>query len=325
MISPDELEIKELEKEYGKLTAKYQTLRIQMEGELNDDNKDALESRRQLIKRQYTDVWNRLEKLKRKSNDSGRQYLTFKEDLPQIDFGDVMDEVDRLLRSFQKERGDALLLLQENLSMSGDLCLERVRYELKRKTGNFVHHELQFYSSGSLNEYGWLEQLGQYLGFVDYIKPEDLANLVIEKICQSLKSGSTVFLEIRNWDDLPCQEKTLSWFIRYFWMPLVERLNDRVKYQRVKFIAAIVVEAELAPECFTPDCLCDLEVTAFRWLKLPLRQWDQDEIQEWLETYPGIEFPRSITLSKRFYSASLKGTPALVRQALEKEFVLAIS
>ncbi len=325
MLSPNELEIKELEKEYMNLVAKYETISEQIAGELNADNKETLEARRQPIKRSYTDVWNRLEKLKRKSDDHSRQYLTFKDDLPQIDFDDVMDEVNNLIQSFRKERGDALLLLQESLSMSGDLCLQRVRDEFKRKTGNFVYHELQFYYGASLNEYGWLEQLGRYLGFLDKTKPEDLANLVIEKICQSVISGTTVFLEIRNWDDLPCQEETLSWFVRYFWTPLVERLNDRVKYQRVKFIAAIVVEAELSPECFKPDCLCELEATAFRWLKLPLRQWEQDEIREWLESYPGIENPRSINLSQRFYRASLKGTPALVRQALEKEFVLATS
>jgi inactive STAND len=322
MLSPDELEIKELEEQYSKLVLKHETIGIQIEGELNDDNKDTLESRRQLIKRQYTDIWNKLEKLKAKSTNHGRQYLTFKEDLPQIDFGDVMDEVNRLIRSFRHERGDALLLLQESLLMSGDLCLQRVRAEFKRGTGNFLHHELEFYSGHSLNEYGWLEQLGEYLGSLNHKTPEELAELVIEKICQSVRSGTTVFLEIRKWDDLPCQEETLSWFVRYFWMPLVERLNDRVKYQRVKFIAAIVVDAELSPECFAPNCLCELEATAFRWLKLPLRQWEQDEIQEWLETYPGIENPRSINLSQRFYRASRQGIPEMVCRALEKELLL---
>lgn len=171
-----------------------------------------------------------------------------------------------------------------------------------------------------LNEYGWLEQLGRYVGLETSSSPKELAKLVIEKLCQSVKSGSTLFLEIRKWDDLPCQEETLAWFMEYFWLPLVNCLNDRTKYPRVKFIAAIVVDTELSPACFEKKCLC--EETSLRWLKLPLRNWTQEEIQEWLECYPGIGNPRSIKLSERFFKASKQGIPSMVCQALERELML---
>lgn len=321
MKSPDELELQELRKEYSKLTIKYELIGEQIAGELNEDNKEVLRTRREKIKREMDKIWSRLDKLERRSSDLARQYLTFKEDLPQIDFAEVMDEVIGLIQSF-RQGGDVLLLLQESLSLSGDLCLQRIRDEFKRKTGNFLPYRLEFYSGDSLNEYGWLETLGGYFGLVAGSHPEELAKSVIEKICQSVKSGSTVFLEIHKWDDLPCQEETLSWFMQHFWVPLIKCLEDRTKYPRVKLIAAIVVEAELSPACFSQTCLCEPETSPFRWVKLPLRNWTQEEIQEWLECYPAIGNPRSISLSQRFFRASRNGIPSLVCQALEKELLL---
>lgn len=145
MKSPDELEQQELEKKYAKLTAKYERLSEQIEGELNEDNKDALYSRRNAVKQEMDATWSRLDKLKHRSSDRSYQYLTFKEDLPQIDFDEVMDEVNDLIKSFRRDRGDVLLLLQESLSLAGDLCIQRIRDEFKRGTGDFRPYDLEFY------------------------------------------------------------------------------------------------------------------------------------------------------------------------------------
>ncbi len=320
MKSPDELEAQELERRYASLTARYEKAGLEIEGELNADNRERLCHRQGLIKCEMDEVWKGLEELKKRSHNRRSQYLTFKEDLPRIDFDEVMTEVSNLIRSFRCDRGDVLLFLQESLAMSGDLCLLRIREEFKQGTGDFRPYDLEFYSGEDLNEYSWLEQLGRYVGLETSSKPEELSKLVIEKLCESVKSGSTIFLEIRKWDDLPCQEETLAWFVKHFWMPLVKCLDDRTKYPRVKFIATIVVDAELSPACFETKCLS--EKMSIRWLKLPLRNWTQEEIQEWLECYPGIGNPRSTNLSKRFFKASQKGIPSMVCQALERELIL---
>ena len=319
MKSPDELEEQELNKEYAKLVAKYELLGEQIGGELNEDNRETLNIKRETIKRKMNEVWSKLEERRRKTSNRGSQYLTFKENLPQIDFDEVMDEVDKLIKCFRQDRGDVLLLLQESLSMSGDLCLQRIRDAFKCKTGDFRSYELEFYLGNDLNEYGWLDQLGRYVDLTGS-NPEELAKSVIEKLCQSVKSGSIILLEIRKWDDLPCQEETLAWFMEFFWIPLVSRLDNRTKYPRVKFIAAIIVDTELSPACFEQNCLC--EEIPLRWLKVPLRNWTQAEIQEWLELYPGIGNPRSINLSQRFFKASKQGIPSMVCQALERELML---
>jgi len=321
MKSPDELEEQELKKEYANLMVKYENLGEQIEGEINEDNKITLRNKRNTIKCRIDEIWSRLNELKHKSSDSGCQYLTFKEDLPQIDFDEVMCAVRDLTKSFRRERGDVLLFLQESLSMSGDLCLGRIREEFKRGTGDFKPYDLEFYSGDDLNEYGWLIQLGKYVGLETNLKPEELSKLVIEKLCQSVKSGSIILLEIRKWDDLPCQEETLAWFMEFFWIPLVSCLDDRIKYQRVKFIATIIFEAEVSPAWFNVKWLCEGN-QPFRWLNLPLRNWTQEEIQEWLEDYPKITNLRSIRLSKRLFNASKQGIPSMVCQALEKELLL---
>ena len=60
-LSPDQLERQELEKEYAKLTTKYTLLGEQVEGELNEDNKDTLRTRRETIQRKMSEVWRKLQ------------------------------------------------------------------------------------------------------------------------------------------------------------------------------------------------------------------------------------------------------------------------
>jgi hypothetical protein len=106
-------------------------------------------------------------------------------------------------------------------------------------------------------------------------------------------------------------------------LPLVRCLEDKNKYPRVKFVAIIVVDSELSANCFDLPCLCSTpSESLFRWLKLPLRTWEQDDILEWLQSYPGVNGSHSVILSERIFKASLKGLPTLVSRALEKEFII---
>lgn len=322
--SPDELDIQELEKEYAVLTVQSESLSEQIEGESNADNKVTLIKRREKVKQEMRQTWTKLESLRRRSTKPANQYLTFKDDLPNIDFNEILDEIRNLIQSFRQERGDLLLLVQKKLPLSGDLCLQRIYAEFQRGTGDFRKYPLGFYSGDNLDEHGWLHKLAGYFGLEPQPDAEQLAALVIDKLCQSVRNGSTIILEIFQWDDLPSQKDTLEWFITYFWAPLTNKLNDKSKYRQVKFIAAIVVDGELSSDCFRSTCLCEND-TPFRWLKLPLRNWTQEEIQIWLECYPGIAYPRSLNMAKTFYTASFEGVPSIVRQALEAELILKAS
>jgi inactive STAND len=322
--SPDEIELNRLKKTYAQLTSRNSTILGQIEGTLNDDDKRTLDNSRQPILSQMRTVWNELEECRKSSPSSNRQCLNFQEDLPKIDFQEAIDEITDLIRLIrQGDRGDVLMVIQNSLSLSGDLFLQRVRDEFKFSTteSNFTFRELGFHSDGQLNEYDWLERLAKHLGItVTSVQPEQLANTVIEKICQSTKSGSVLFLEIHKWDELPSQEQALTWFVDKFWIPLVSKLDDRQKYRRVKFVAVIVVDSELNPSCFETPCLCSS--VPFRLIKPLLRDWTIAEIQSWIEDYAQVQPPRSDTLSQRIFRASRNGMPPLVRAALEREFLL---
>jgi nucleoside phosphorylase len=59
--SPAELARLELKKEYDQLTKKYMLINEQIAGELNEDNKETLRTRRDSIKKQMDEIWNQLQ------------------------------------------------------------------------------------------------------------------------------------------------------------------------------------------------------------------------------------------------------------------------
>lgn len=59
----------------------------------------------------------------------------------------------------------------------------------------------------------------------------------------------------------------------------------------------------------------------FRWLELPLDNWECKEILEFLEDYCGVENLDAVRLSERIFNASSSGIPTVVRRALEEEFI----
>jgi Effector-associated domain 9 len=60
LLSPEQLEKQELQKEYEKLQRKYQLISEQISGELNEDNQDTLRARKDSIKRKMNDIFNQM-------------------------------------------------------------------------------------------------------------------------------------------------------------------------------------------------------------------------------------------------------------------------
>jgi hypothetical protein len=59
--SPAELEKIALQNEYARLNSKYELLNEQIAGEMNEDNKETLRTRRDSIKKQMDKIWNQLQ------------------------------------------------------------------------------------------------------------------------------------------------------------------------------------------------------------------------------------------------------------------------
>ncbi|ARV59044.1 hypothetical protein BZZ01_10710 [Nostocales cyanobacterium HT-58-2] len=322
--SPIEVKRNALNNRYTNLLYEYELVNKQI-NETNDEvERSRLQHKAENLYSQLEEVDQELKQIDIKSSNSNLRYLNLEQDILKIDFDEIMESVDGIIRKFrQGARGDVLLLVQESLAMSGDLCIKRIQERLKQETGDFKHIEIEFSPEGCLDKIGFLEKLAEYLNVSFAKQPEkfeqEFIQMILEKICCSLQGGSILFLEVRKWDELPCEEDVFSWFMTHFWMPLVTRLEIVTQtHRRVKFIGAIVADAEFSSNYLDLPCFCPDENSP-RMLPLTLRNWTVDEIQDWLECYPGLQNPRSTQLAKRIYRASKNGIPAMVCTALTRE------
>jgi Effector-associated domain 9/inactive STAND len=323
---PIQIKRNTLNKRYAKLLIEFELVNQQ----INETNDEVEVSR---LQEKANNLYTKLEKIDldlkqidTKSMTPNIRYLSFEQDLPKIDFNEIMESIDQMIREFRRgARGDALLLIQESLAMGGDLCIRRIQERLKQETGDFKHIEIEFSPEGCLDKIGFLNKLADYFNISFAKNPEkfeqEFIKMIIGKICSSLQGGSILFLEVRKWDELTCQADIFKWFITEFWMPLVVCLeNISQTYRRVKFIGAIIADTEFSSDSLDLPCFCPQE-NSVRMLLLPLKNWTVDEIQDWLECYPGLHNPRSIQLANRIYKASKKGFPAMVYTALMREFI----
>lgn len=323
--SPIEVRRRILTKRYTNLLNEYELANQQI-NETNDEvERSRLQHKAENLYSQIEALDQELKQIDLKSINSNLRYLSLEQDLPKIDFDESMELIDQMIRGFRRgARGDALLLVQENLAMAGDLCIKRIQERLGQETGDFKHIEVEFSSEGCLDRVGFLEKLAEYFNVSFTKDPEkfeqEFIKMILEKICGSLQGGSILFLEVRKWDELPCQEDIFNWFIANFWIPLTACLETVTQtHRRVKFIGAIVADTEFPESCLDLPCLCT-DDNSPRMLLLPLRAWTVNEIQDWLESYPGLQSPRSTKLAQRIYRASMNGIPAMVYTALIQEF-----
>jgi inactive STAND len=180
-------------------------------------------------------------------------------------------------------------------------------------------------NTSSYDEYGLLERVAGYLK----IQCKSIPNIkeygaeIIKKICQSLQSGSIVFIEINKWDCLQSQESIIPWFVDNFWIPLIQESKIFIKekeLRRVKFVTVIDLESQLSTECNNlPYYCCGDSFDYQKILKLPLNQWQQDDIQEWLEIYTGLSASKIDAIARNIYLKTMNGIPYMVCGALEQE------
>lgn len=324
-VEPIQVIRKNLNQRYHILVTEFEIVSQQID-ETNDEvERSRLTRKSDNIYAELKAIDRELKQIDIKSSSPNIRYLSLEQDLPKIDFNEIMESIDQMIREFRKgAKGDALLLIQESFAMCGDLCIRRIQETLKQETGDFKHIEIEFSPEGYLDKIGFLNKLADYFN-IDFTKaPEkfeqDFVKMIIEKICSSIQGGSILFLEVRKWDELPCQEDFFKWFITEFWTPLIVCLENITKtYRHVKFIAAIIADTEFSSDCLDLPCFSPQD-NSFRMLSLPLKNWTFEEIQDWLECYPGLHNSRSSQLANRIYKASQKGLPQLVYTALMKEF-----
>jgi hypothetical protein len=262
-----------------------------------------------------------LQKLEQRYGDQNQRHLNLHARLPRINFKEAISITGEILHGTRSEESAAIFLLQNSLPMGGKWCIARIRELLKESTRDFKYYPVELTPSSQLNEQGLLDLLAQYIN----IEPstDDLAQYaktIIQKICGSLQSGSIVFIEFRGWEFIHHKTGIISWFINNFWIPLIGELqNIKKNYRKVKFIALIVADHCIPAES-VPKTLCCTRDTfrAEKIIELPLQAWTREEVQDWLESFSGLEAHQIDRLAEKIYNSSNGGLPVLVYEALSK-------
>jgi hypothetical protein len=316
-----------LEERLASLTAQFMLVNRQMNSERDARSRYLLETQSKELLEESKLVERELEELESSDNNLNQIYLNIKESLPEIDFKEAIKIVEIVTQQyrFSSNGGAALFLLENSYSMAGYLFIDKIREEFKRKTGHFKYIKVDLSSSSSYDEYGLLERVAGYLK----IQCKSISNVrefgaeIIQKICQSLQSGSIVFIEINKWDCLQSQESIIPWFVDNFWIPLIQESKVFIKdkeLRRVKFVTVIDSEYQLSTECNNlPYYCCGDSFDYQKILKLPLNQWQQDDIQEWLEIYTGLPASKIDAIARNIYLKTMNGIPFMVCGALQQE------
>jgi hypothetical protein len=326
-----ELEIKGITREIVELSKDYNLLHENYVKEKDAEMKRSYEERRDAKMTKIKELEEKIKRLKHPTESSFYDVSSFKDNLPKIDFEEVTREAQRVLGCMkQGKRGDALFLIQNSRMMEGELFMPILTDVFKNSTGDFKSYEVDFFKGGGSGFNDFLNQLSRHLGFDESIQIS--SEVIIETILGSVKIGSVIFLSMHGWNhlDLPCHRSTVEKFIQTFWVPLIARLNDREKYRRVKIIATLVTDKECWPDQDVFDEYTK-EDNQFFWLSLPLRNWKEEEVQEWLENYSSMDAQSIKALTRSVLDERLDedgvryGIPNVVRQDFQKRLLNSIN
>jgi hypothetical protein len=225
------------------------------------------------------------------------------------------------------EKCAALFLLPNSLQMGGKFCVSRMRQLLQDSTADFRHFPLECSATSQFSEQWFLDNLARYLKVE--VRPPDHTQAALELIKiigHSIRSGSVLFFEIRGWEFVQDYSEMLTWFVREFWVPLTKELRKvERRYSRVRVVILIIIDEELPQSALPPELCCTRSTFQVeRILELPLENWTQDEIREWLELYSYLRLTTEEigTLARVVYNSSQSGLPALVSEALSQRMAM---
>jgi hypothetical protein len=326
MVNSIELQLQELNKRKNEITDKIDLISKQMSYSLSNLTKyDDLKKELAEYFKELEQVENEIEILKSKDNSSVRpnQQHTIYQNLSKINFREAKTIVNNILENcLGKQGGTALFLLQNTSLMRGDLCLADIQYSLSIKSyGRFKYCPIDplVYIS---DERSLLNAIADYFKPVEsHPNDQQYVQNIIDQISASVQGNSIVFFDFTNWDSLlENDDKLLSWFIQYFWHPLNEKHQEiSQNYASVKFILFISL-GSMASESYDHLSYCcnSEDFDSLKILKLPLQNWTEGDIDDWLQEIYGLSRKKSQELAKKIYKLSNPGIPVTVCSNLEK-------
>ncbi|MCM0594015.1 MAG: hypothetical protein ACSI46_06090 [Gloeotrichia echinulata DVL01] len=272
-------------------------------------------------------VTNEIEILKSKINSSVRpnQQHTISQNLSKINFREAKTLVNDILeKCLNSQGGTALFLLQNTSLMRGDLCIADIQYSLSSKSyGRFKYCPIDPLLRPDISD-----ERSLLNAIADYFKPveshpndQEYIQNIIDQISASVQGNSIVFFDFTNWDSLlENDDKLLSWFIEYFWRPLnIKHQEISQDYSWVKFILFISLSS-IASESYSHlNYCCNYnDFDSLKILNLPLQNWTERDINDWLQEVYGLRKDKSQEIAKKIYRLSNPGIPSTVCLKLEE-------
>ena len=284
------------------------------------------EAERVRLKRKLDNLENKIDNLEHQlygkdlTGDTNRRSLALKNKLSKIDFKEQIKIVKNILGKFT-EYGAALFFISDSSNMAGDLfCLELQKI-LKDETTDLKHYPVVFSNDSRLDEIGFLQKVGDYLGIAQIENQEEYSK-VIEKIFSSLENGSIVFIELKQIDLLDNKEYFLSWLVDIFWKNLIEKLPWACKIkeiEQVRFII-LIVDNDIFEECSNQPFFCHNQCFNISQIfAITLKEWTEKDIRIWLMKYSGLAKNKIALMANNVYRSSRGGTPKLICDALRKK------
>ncbi|BCM92640.1 hypothetical protein IAD21_04522 [Abditibacteriota bacterium] len=224
---------------------------------------------------------------------SNQRHLQFQQYLLEIDFTDVRQTLDDVLRCFESgdgEGGAIVFVAKESYRLCGDLCLNIVREKLKLVDPTLNPRTIKFRFGMDVGN--MLEELSRLFG-VEPVRTDLIAwtQELVRRISSSSDGGGMVLIELKSCNYLEPQQHVLQWFFANIWQPLVDARSQKLASAvSVTFIVVMTWDTDVAPTCL-PSELCCFDIGRFQnghILQLPLNHWTESDIRKWLNRYDRI-------------------------------------
>ena len=332
--SPTELKKNELKKRYELLMQQYKNACHQLRTTNNAADRPLLQAQVDSLEEQMGEVYKEWEQLERLHPDTTRQRQQHWEDaLVEIDFRKAWSEFEEVYRNHVnlREGGAALLLAPDFRTMCADLFVRELYKRLREKLPNNTvrHVPLGIIDVSQLMPDRFLRRLGSEFGVsIDGTDVCDAVKVrtVTDKMCDALKRGDMLFVEVKIYADFYQNESFLGWLLDVFWHSLRASLDEATRREERIYLKCLLVFAvyqELPSSFPLEKRYCQLSKFDPRHpslARVPLEKWSRDEVAEWLVHRSGLKLPNLDDAVHKTYADSCNGEPMQVRAGLQELF-----
>lgn len=317
-----ESRIEVLENQKKELMGQYAILISQQTNALSDIDKRKLQNQIDELEKEIENLENKIRQLKPVNKDDHQPYRSYhnvwEDKLPQLNFKKskrIIQDIFSRLEDGGEEQ--ALFLLQRSRTMRGDLCIKHIKLLLQSMDiGDwYPPFEYSFLRHQPSSPEVFLNALASRFS-VESLQADSskLITLILDKVCKSLVAGN-VFLLLVEFSLRP-NDAFLGWFVNEFWCPLVKHLNvHRDEHPFIKVVGVLAVRNEISKTCLPIDLCCKKQkFDSRKILELPLENWSDREIHEWLSKHSklselGYGQTQLKTMAETIYAESEKGKP----------------